>query len=205
MKRINFLSGLLVVSFAVIALSCQRVGEPAKVEKEKLGKVALLVAEGFHDGETYMPIGFLVNQGFEVVVLGIDSGMVKAYNSNFTINIEKSVRDVSVDDFVALVIPGGTGPGVLRDNQEVIDFVSRFWETGKLVAAICHGPQVLVTAGVLYGRTATAFNYIQAELEGAGATFVDQSVVVDGNLITSRIPEDIYDFSRAIADALLQP
>lgn len=205
MKRMSLISGLAVVLFAVIALSCQRVGEQAKVEKEKLGKVALLVAEGFHDGETYMPMGFLVNQGFEVVVLGIDSGMVKAYNSNFTINIDKSVRDVSVDDFVALVIPGGTGPGVLRANQEVIDFVTLFWETGKVVAAICHGPQVLVTAGVLYGRTATAINYIQGELEGAGATFVDQSVVVDGNLITSRIPDDIYDFSRAIANALLQP
>ena len=205
MKRIIYLSGFAVALFAIFAISCQRVEEQKVVEKVSLGKIALLVAEGFHDGEAYMPKGFLNNQGFDVVVLGIDSGMVKAYNSNFTINIEKAVRDVSVDDFVALVIPGGTGPGVLRDNQEVIDFVSRFWETGKVVAAICHGPQVLVTAGLLEGRTATSLGAIQGEMEGAGVNFVDQSVVVDGNLITSRIPEDMFDFSKAIADALLQP
>ena len=79
------------------------------------------------------------------------------------------------------------------------------WERGLVVAAICHAPQVLVTAGLLEGRTATSFGAIQAEMEGGGVNFVDQSVVVDGNLITSRIPDDIYDFSRAIANALLQP
>ncbi len=164
--------------------------------------VAVLVGEGFHDGEAYMPIGYLTNQGMDITVIGPQTGPVKAYNSEFTIGIERAVNDVSVGDFDALVLPGGTAPAGLREVPEVVEFAKEFFESGKPVAAICHGPQVLVTAGVLEGRTSTAVGGIQDEIEGAGATYLDEELVIDGNLITSRTPPDLDVFSKAIAQAV---
>lgn len=164
--------------------------------------VAVLVGEGFHDGEAYMPIGYLTNQGMDITVIGPQTGAVKAYNSEFTIGIERAVNDVSVGDFDALVLPGGTAPAGLREVPEVVEFAKEFFESGKPVAAICHGPQVLVTAGVLEGRTSTAVGGIQDEIEGAGATYLDEELVIDGNLITSRTPPDLDVFSKAIAQAV---
>lgn len=164
--------------------------------------VAVLVAEGFHDGEAYMPIGYLTNQGMDITVIGPETGVVKAYNSDFTIGIERAVADVSVDQFDALILPGGTAPSVLREIPEAVEFAREFFETGKPVAAICHGPQVLVTAGVLDGHTCTAVGGIQDEIEGAGATYVDEAVVIDGHLITSRTPPDLAVFSEAITEAI---
>jgi protease I len=202
MKSKMLLMSAFMALAVLITASCQRVEEKEVVYKEKKATVAVLVAEGFHDGEAYMPMGYLHNQGFDVVVIGIDKGKVQAYNSEFTINIEKAIRDVSVDDFDALVLPGGRGPAVLRENDEVIEFVKNFWETGKVTAAICHGPQVLITAGVLDGRTSTGVGGIKEELEEAGVNYLDESVVVDRNLITSRIPSDLNNFSKSIAEAL---
>ena len=161
-------------------------------------RVAILVAEGFHDGEAYMPMGYFLNQGFEVTVIGPEAGVVKSYNSDFTINIDKSVTDVNVEDFDALVLPGGKGPALLRENVDVVEFVKAFQATGRVIAAICHGPQVLITAGLVEGMTCTGVGGIREELEVAGATFVDEPVVVDGNLVTSRVPGDLYDFSSTI-------
>lgn len=166
--------------------------------------VAVLVGEGFHDGEAYMPIGYLINQGMDITVIGPQTGTVKAYNSEFTIGIERAVNDVNVGDFDALVLPGGTAPSGLREIPEVVEFAKEFFESGKPVAAICHGPQVLVTAGVLEGRTSTAVGGIQDEIEGAGATYLDEELVIDGNLITSRTPPDLDVFSKAIAQAVLE-
>jgi len=127
---------------------------------------------------------------------------VTAYNSDFTITVERAVRDVSVDDFDALVLPGGEAPSVLREIPEVVEFAEEFFKSGKTVGAICHGPQVLVTAGVLEGRTCTAVGGIKQELEEAGATYVDEELVIDGNLITSRTPRDLAVFSQAIGEAI---
>lgn len=164
--------------------------------------VAVLVGEGFHDGEAYMPIGYLINQGMDVTVIGPQTGTVKAYNSEFTIGIERAVNDVSVGDFDALILPGGEAPAGLREVSEVVEFAKEFFESGKPVAAICHGPQVLVTAGVLEGRTSTGVGGIQDEIEGAGATYLDEELVIDGNLITSRTPPDLDVFSKAIAESV---
>jgi len=204
MKRRELVRIAFALASVILLFGCQsgvREQLAEDIASEKI-HVAVLVAEGFHDGETFMPIGYLLNQGYKITVIGPQKGMVKAYNSDFTINIEKSVSEVSPADFHALVLPGGTGPSVLRDNEEVIRFVSAFWETGKVTAAICHGPQVLITAGVLDGRTTTGVGGIREELEQAGVNFIDQSVVIDGNLITSRIPSDLPEFSMSIADAI---
>lgn len=176
--------------------------EKKKKECEHSKKVAVLVAEGFHDGEAYMPIGYLVNRGVKVCVIGPEVGEVKAYNSDFTIKIQKAVKDVSVDYYDALILPGGQGPAKLREIEAVVDFVREFYETGKPTAAICHGPQVLITAGVMKGKVSTAFWDVQSELEEAGAIYKDEPLVIDGNLITSRVPKDLHDFSRAIYKAI---
>ncbi len=203
MKKLKSVFGMffLVTVFAFTA--CQTETQYAEMPvQDDAPRVAVLVAEGFHDGEAYMPIGFLLNQGFEITVIGPERGSVKAYNSDFTINIEKAVSEVSPEDFHALVLPGGQGPSVLRENDEVINFVSQFWQTGRVTAAICHGPQVLISANLMEGKTSTGIGGIQEELEEAGVNFVDQSVVIDGHLITSRMPDDLYDFSQAIVEEL---
>ncbi len=172
------------------------------VEKECQVRIAVLLGEGFHDGEAYIPIGYMTNQGAKITVVGPQKVIVKAYNSEFTIRIDKSIAEVSVDDFDALILPGGHAPSKLRENEEVVAFARDFFHSGKPTAAICHGPQVLITAGVLNGKTSTGVEGIRGELEAAGVTYLDQSLVIDGNLITSRSPSDLNDFSMAIAEAV---
>jgi len=165
--------------------------------------VAVLLTEGFQDAEAYMPIGYLENKDVDITVIGPKTGRVKAYNSDFEIVVQKEVGEVNVDDFDALILPGGKAPATLREDSTVVEFTKNFFNTGKTVAAICHGPQVLATAGVLHDVTTTGVNSIQGELEEAGATYVDEALVVDGNLITSRVPGDLAVFSKAIEEALV--
>jgi len=164
--------------------------------------IAVLLTEGFHDAEAYMPMGYLVNKGYDVTVIGPGKGMVKAYNSDFTIVVERGMDEVSTDDFAVLVIPGGHAPASLREDPAVVAFVRAFFETGKPVAAICHGPQILISAGVMEGMTSSGYSGIREELESAGATYIDQALVTDKNLITSRAPSDLAVFSRAIGELL---
>lgn len=166
--------------------------------------VAFLVGEGFHDGETYMPMAYLANRGAKVTVIGVEAGEVSAYNSEITAFVQKSVTDVNVEDFDAMVIPGGQSPDWLRQHEAVVEFAKNFFESGKLTAAICHGPQVLVAAGVLEDRAATCFPGIADELKEAGVDYEDVPVKRDGNLITSRIPDDIPVFSKTIEEALME-
>ena len=197
----------IVLAIAVISLAGARAvaqaGSHDPVDQPLDGKhVAFLVCEGFHDGETYMPMAYLVNQGAKVSVIGTAPGEVTAYNSDMTAVVQKSVNDVNVEDFDALVIPGGESPANLREDEDVVEFARDFFESGKPVAAICHGPQVLITAGVLEGRRATGFQDIADELRDAGADYEDVEVMEDENLITSRNPDDIPIFSETIAEAL---
>jgi protease I len=166
--------------------------------------VAIIVAEGFHDGEAYMPYGYLVNQGFDVTVIGPRVGPVTAYNSDFTIGIERAIADVSTDMFEAVIIPGGRAPAALREIPEAVEFIREFNEAGKIIAAICHGPQLLAAADALEGKTITCVSGIQDEVKEAGAEYVDEELVIDGNLITSRTPGDLDVFSRAISEAVIE-
>lgn len=201
MKKRNVkLTQILIAALMIFVAACQT--KAPVTDQPAAGSIAVMVAEGFHDGEAYMPIGYLLNQGYDITVIGPDRGKVKAYNSNFTINIEKSVSEVAPDDFDALILPGGKGPAVLREDDRVIEFVKAFWKTGKVTAAICHGPQVLVTADLIKGFTSSGTGSIKEEIEGAGAVYVDSTVVVDRNLITSRNPQDLNNFSTAIVEAL---
>ncbi len=166
--------------------------------------IAILVGEGLHDGETLMPMAYLINRGARVTVIGVKAGEVKAYNSDITVNVNATVENTRPQMFNALVLPGGEGPSNIRDNENVIRFVRAFYELDRPIAAICHGPQVLASAGVLEGKTATCIARISSELREAGAEYKDEAVVIDGNLITSRVPEDIPLFCRAIERMLVE-
>lgn len=175
-------------------------GEPGELEGKR---VAFLITEGFHDGETLFPMGYLINHGAQVTMIGIERGSYTAYNSDVTARVERSINEVTPEDFDALVIPGGHSPGNLRENEDVIAFVEAFVGTDKPTAAICHGPQVLVTAGVVSGRNLTGFEAVKDEITEAGGNFEDTEVLVDGNIITSRVPDDLPAFSRQIAESLM--
>ncbi len=170
--------------------------------QEKTLKVAVLTGEGFQDQEVYMPLGYLANRGVETVTVGESTGSVKAYNNSFSVMIEKTVDEVSVDEFDALLIPGGKAPSSLRENEKIIAFAKKFLESGKPVAAICHGPQILITAGVMEGRQATAYKTVREEMTQAGASFRDSALVVDDNLITSRNPGDLPKFAHELYERI---
>lgn len=165
-------------------------------------KVAILIAEGFHDRETLDPKSFLEDLGAEVVILGPAAGDVKAYNSEQVVAIEMAVEEAEVTEFDALILPGGKGPAVLREHKPAVEFAGAFLESGKPVAAICHGAQTLITAGVIEGRRMTCVSSVAPEVEEAGGLYLDQQVVVDENLITSRVPDDLPAFNEAIRNAL---
>ncbi len=191
------MKALLFLLMAMIALQTTLIAQPLTGKR-----AAVLITEGFHDEETQDPIDHLRDLGAEVTVIGPQTGTVEAYNSNHEVTIEKSVGEVSIDDFEGLIIPGGNSPGRMDDNNEVVAFVRNFFLTGKPVAAICHGPLLLVAADVVDGFEATGYQSIRDELEDAGADYKNQEVVVDRNMITSRKPDDIPAFIEKITQAL---
>lgn len=170
-------------------------------------RVAILAADGVERVELEQPREALDSAGARTEVLSIHDGEIKARENDLdeagTFTVDGLVADASVGDYDALLLPGGTvNPDQLRVDQDAVSFVRDFVESGKPVAAICHGPWTLIEAGVATGRTLTSFPSIRTDLRNAGAEVVDQEVVVDTNLITSRSPEDLSAFSAAIVSQL---
>lgn len=167
-------------------------------------KVAVVFATGFEDSELTEPVAALRQAGATVTLVGMnDADRAGVSGKHGTIvNADATIDEVRAEDFDALVIPGGRGPALLREDERVLEFTRGFDAGGKPLAAICHGPQVLASAGLLKGRTATSFFTVGPEVKKAGARFVNKPVVVDGNLITSRMPRDIPVFIEAIMAAL---
>lgn len=166
-------------------------------------RAAVLTGDGFHDAEAMIPMAFLRLRGAEVTILGPETGEVTAYNSNHTLTIHQAARDADPNAFDVLILPGGRAPDAIRQDESVVRFAREFFQLDRPVAAICHGAQVLITAGVIEGRRLTCVGAIQEEVVEAGGTYVDRPVVVDGHLITSRLPGDIPDFTIAMAMALV--
>ncbi|MBI5871387.1 MAG: type 1 glutamine amidotransferase [Actinobacteria bacterium] len=167
-------------------------------------KVAVVFATGFEDSELTEPVASLRQAGATVTLVGMNeadkAGITGKHGTR--VNADATIDEVRAEDFDALMIPGGRGPALLREDERVLEFTREFDAGGKPLAAICHGPQVLASAGLLKGRTATSFFTVGPEVKKAGARFVNRPVVVDGNLITSRMPRDIPAFTEAIMAAL---
>lgn len=193
-----FFSALVLVT---IIASCHE-NSVSPTEPGNDMHVAVLVTHGFHGEETYMPIGYLVNKGFKVTVIGPEVGRVESWDKKYNILIEKTINDVTIEDFDALIIPGGSAPARMREVPQAVDYTIHFYNSGKIVASICHGPQLLTATGILDGVNATGVGDIKEEMEKAGAIYIDEAVVTHNNLITSRDPDDIPLFVIAIEEAL---
>jgi len=170
-------------------------------------KIAILAADGVEKVELDQPRAALQDAGAEVEVLSLKTGEIQARNHDLepagSIAVDRAVADASVDEFDGLVLPGGTvNPDKLRVDESAVAFVRDFADSGKPVAAICHGPWTLVEAGVAEGRTLTSYPSIRTDLRNAGARVVDEEVVVDGNLITSRSPSDLPAFCATMIKQL---
>jgi len=168
----------------------------------KTGRIACLLAEGFEDSEFRLPCDRLRRAGYLVEIIGTRAGQkLEGERKHERVMTDLGVDDVEVADYQGLLIPGGYSPDKLRADQRFVDFVKAFDHTGRPLAAICHGPQLLLAAELQRGRTLTAWKTVQSDLRQAGAKVVDEEVVVDGNWITSRKPDDLEAFGeRFIAE-----
>ncbi len=166
-------------------------------------KVAVLAADDYEDLELWYPYYRMKEAGSEVKVIGTSqSADVVQSKHGYTVQIDLKADKANADEFDAIIVPGGWAPAVLRRCEATLNLVKTLFEQNKVVAAICHGGWVLVSADVLKGKRATSFSAIKDDMMNAGANWVDEEVVVDGNLITSRTPADIPAFSREIIRAL---
>ena len=166
-------------------------------------KIACILSEGFEDSEFRVPYDRLIKEGYEIDVIGAKSGVDLAGKAGkVTAKTTKAIDQVKVDDYDGLLIPGGHSPDQLRADKRFVTFVADFDKAGKLIAAVCHGPQLFLTAGLVKGRTLTAWQTIQGDLRYAGGIVKDEEVVRDRNWVTSRKPDDLKAFSEAIVDHL---
>ncbi len=166
-------------------------------------RVVELIGEGFQDQEATVPYDFLRKEGAEVVTVGVEGGEVRGLHGA-TMHVQKSFGEVNPADFDAMIIPGGKSPAFLRRFPAAVNFVKDFASLGRPTAAICHGGQLLAAAGLVEGLTMTGYPGIKEEMEKAGARFIDEQVVVDGNFITSRLPADLEAFDAKIKEKLLE-
>ncbi|MGZ3743605.1 MAG: type 1 glutamine amidotransferase domain-containing protein [Pseudobdellovibrionaceae bacterium] len=167
-------------------------------------KVAILSTDGFEQSELLEPRKALLEAGAEVRVISLKPGQIKGWsggNWGQSIKVDEVVSEASADQFDALLLPGGViNPDRLRIDENAIEFVEDFIRAGKPVAAICHGPQTLIETGLIAGKTMTSWRSLKTDLLNAGATWMDQDVVVDQGLVTSRKPEDIPAFNRKMIE-----
>jgi protease I len=165
-------------------------------------RAAILVEQQYQEMEVWYPLYRLREAGCTVTVVGPEAGQTYPSKLGYPCKSDKAAQNVSADDFDVLVIPGGFAPDFLRRSEAILKLVSRMAEQGKVVAAICHGPWVLCSTQALKGRKATCFFAIKDDVMNAGANYVDAEVVRDGNLVTSRKPDDLPAFMQAIAQAV---
>lgn len=168
--------------------------------------VAILAADGFEQNELFSPREALQSAGADTVIVSLESGQITGYDStsktpNKPANVDVTIDHANADDYSALLIPGGLkSPDSLRTNEHVQKFIRKFFADGKPVAAICHGPWLLVDAGVLEGRKVTSYPSIKQDLINAGARWTDEPVVVDQGLVTSRSPADLDRFNEKLVE-----
>jgi protease I len=169
-------------------------------------RVAILATDGFEQSELFEPKKALEEAGAEVIVVSLKPGEIKGWNHTTwgkSIEVGQSVEQADCDEFDALVLPGGVmNPDKLRMNESAVDFVRDFAESGKPIGAICHGPWMLAEAGVITGLRMTSYPSIRTDLINAGAEWVNEEVVVDQGIVTSRKPADIPAFNRKLIEEI---
>ena len=166
-------------------------------------RIAILVEQDFEDVELMEPLKAMKNAGAQIFIVG--SGSQTSYQGKrgkATIKVDIDADKVRAEDFDAVIIPGGYAPDKMRLHQSMIDLVRKAHDLGRVIAAVCHGPQLLISAGIVSGRRLTSWPSVAIDLKNAGAIWVDEPLVKDGNIITSRRPSDLPVFNRAIIQAL---
>jgi protease I len=167
-------------------------------------RIALLATDGFEQVELLVPQRRLKEEGATVDVLSVHPGKIKGWNIKEwgdDVKVDRLVDDAEVDEYDALVLPGGViNPDQLRMQENAVSFVRDFYETGKPLAAVCHGPWMLIEAAVIDGKTATSWPSLKTDMKNAGAEWIDKEVVVDGGIITSRKPDDLPAFVGKIIE-----
>lgn len=173
---------------------------------EKSNKIAILTENGFEQSELTSPKEALEKAGYHVEIVSPQREKVRGWDHDhwgIELPVDKHVTDVTADEYQGLVLPGGVlNPDELRTNTDAIELIKDFFESGKVVAAICHGPQSLIEAGLVRGRKMTSYPSIKVDLANAGALWVDEEVVVDNGLITSRKPDDLPAFNQKLLEEL---
>jgi protease I len=169
-------------------------------------KVAFLLASQFEDSEMQKPYEAIKESGHETVIIGLKKGEeLTGKGKKVTYTADASIDEVKAEQFDAVVIPGGSSPENLRNNKQIQQFVKDMDRAGKPISVICHGPQILISAGLTKGKTMTCYPPLRDDLINAGANYVDQEVVVDGNYISSRTPADEPAFIRETLNKLGTP
>lgn len=166
-------------------------------------RIAILVEEGFEDSELVEAMRAMKNADARVVIVGSGSkGTYRGKRGNAVVRVDTTADEVSAEDFDGIIVPGGDAPDKMRLHQPMVDLVRKADDAGKLIAAVCHGPQLLISADIVKRRRVTSWPSIAVDLRNAGAEWVDAPVVQDGNLITARKPADMPRFNKAIIQAL---
>jgi protease I len=169
-------------------------------------RIAILATNGFEESELKSPKEAMEKEGFNVEIISEEEGKIKAWADGNWSNeyaVNKTLDNANASDYNALVLPGGViNPDKLRRNEKALKFVKHFFEQKKPVAAICHGPQILISAEVVKGRKMTSFNSIKDDLINAGANWVDEEVVVDEGFVTSRNPNDLPAFNSKLIEEI---
>lgn len=164
-------------------------------------KALMISADNFEDTELLVPYYRLKEEGIDVDLVSMKKGTIKGKHG-YEIDANKALKEIRPDDYDILVLPGGKAPEAVRKDKDAIEIAKHFFQKNKPVAAICHGPQTLITAGLLKGRRATSYKSVAPEMKEAGALYEDKEVVVDGNLVTSRQPSDLPAFMREMLKML---
>ena len=171
-------------------------------------KVAILATNGFEQSELFEPKKALENEGAQVSIISLESGEIKGWDEKDwgeSVKVDMTVDKADASDFDALQLPGGVmNPDKLRMNKDAVNFVKAFFDSGKPVAAICHAPWTLIEADVVNGKTLTSWESLRKDLENAGAKWVDEEVIVDNGLITSRNPDDLPAFNRKMIEEIAE-
>ncbi|HET9745839.1 MAG TPA: type 1 glutamine amidotransferase domain-containing protein [Chitinophagaceae bacterium] len=169
-------------------------------------KVAILTENGFEEVELTSPKKALEDAGAEVDIVSPQKGNVKAWNHDhwsIELAVDVNIEDADPNDYDALVVPGGVlNPDKMRANEKCVEFAQHFLQEGKPVAAICHGPQLLIETGMLEGRNMTSYHSVKTDMINAGAIWADNEVIVDNGLVTSRSPQDLEAFNKKIIEEI---